>query len=174
MGTVLIFPILAQMDDFRETKRKTITPQQAKSKAEAYCVYQERSQQEVRDKLYSLGLHKSDVETIITDLIGENFLNEERFALAYAAGRFRMKGWGRHKIKQGLKQKSVSAPLIRAALASLDEQEYRAKLHDLLQAKARTERETHTYKRKHKLLRYALGKGFESELIMELLNDNDL
>jgi len=151
-----------------------MTPQQAKSKAEAYCAYQERSQQEVRDKLYSLGLHKTDVEAIIADLIAEDFLNEERFALAYTSGKFRMKGWGRHKIKQGLQQKSVSPPLIRIALASLDEREYRAKLHDLLQTKARGERENHPYKRKHKLMQYALGRGFESEIIMEILNDNDL
>lgn len=162
------------MDDFSSHKGKVFTPRQAKSKAEAYCAYQERSQQEVRDKLYSWGLHQADVEQIIAELISENFLNEERFALAYASGKFRMKGWGKHKIKQGLEQKRVSSPLIRAALASLDDREYRSKLHGLLLAKARLEKEKHPYKRKNKLVRYALGKGYESEMIMELLKDNDL
>ncbi len=149
-------------------------PQQAKSKAEAYCAYQERSQQEVRDKLYHWGLHRTDVEQLIATLIADGFLNEERFARAYASGKFRMNGWGRHKIKQGLVQKAVSAPLIRTALASLDEREYHDKLMGLLEAKARQEKEKHPYKRKNKLVRYALGKGYESELILELLNDNDL
>lgn len=162
------------MEDFRANKRVTYTPQQAKAKAESYCAYQERSQQEVRDKLYTWGLHTADVEPIIADLIAGNFLNEERFALAYASGKFRMKGWGRYKIKQGLAQKSVSPPLIKGALASLDDQEYRAKLHEILQAKARSISESHPYKRRHKLLQYAIAKGYESELAHELLDDNDL
>lgn len=146
----------------------------AKSKAESYCAYQERSQQEVRDKLYGWGLRPADVEAVIADLIADNFLNEERFALAYASGKFRMKGWGKYKIKQGLIQKSVSPPLIRAALASLDEQEYRDKLLAILQAKARLEKEKQSHKRKNKLFQYALGRGYDSELILELLNDNEL
>ena len=162
------------MDDLSGRPRKKLTPHQARSKAEAYCAYQERSQQEVRDKLYHWGLHREDVEEIIATLVTDGFLNEERFAMAYASGKFRMNGWGKMKIKQGLKQKAVSAPLIRAALASLDEQEYRDKLLSLLEAKARLEKEQHPYKRKNKLVRYVLGKGYESELILELLNDNDL
>jgi len=146
----------------------------AKMKAEAYCAYQERSQQEVRDKLYGWGLHQADVEAVIADLIADNFLNEERFALAYASGRFRMKGWGRYKIKQGLMQKSVSVPLIQVALSSLNEREYREKLLSILQAKARLEKEKQPYKRKNKLFQYALSKGYESDLILELLNDNEL
>jgi len=146
----------------------------AKRKAEAYCAYQERSQQEVRDKLYGWGLHASEVESLIADLIAENFLNEERFALAFAAGHFRMKGWGRYRIKQGLVQKSVSPPLVRAALASLDEQEYKEKLEAVLQKKSRLLKEADPLKRKNKLYRYALHKGYESELILDLLSNNDL
>ncbi|HWK59000.1 MAG TPA: RecX family transcriptional regulator [Parapedobacter sp.] len=162
------------MDDLSGPSPKRLTPYQAKSKAEAFCAYQERAQQEVRDKLYHWGLYPAVVEQVIADLITEGFLNEERFALAYASGKFRMNGWGKHKIKQGLTQKAISAPLIKAALNSLDEQEYREKLLNLLRAKARLEKEKDPYKRKNKLVRYALGKGYESELILELLNDNDL
>lgn len=162
------------MDDVSGQPRQKLTPPQARSKAEAYCAYQERSQQEVRDKLYHWGLHREDVEEVIATLITDGFLNEERFAMAYVSGKFRMNGWGKYKIKQGLTQKAVSPPIIRAALRSLDEQEYRDKLFSLLQGKARSETESHPYKRKNKLVRYALGKGFESDLIFELLNDNDL
>lgn len=162
------------MDELSGPIRKELTPRQAQSKAEAYCAYQERSQQEVRDKLYDWGLHRAEVEQVIADLITAGFLNEERFALAYASGKFRINGWGKYKIKQGLTHKAVSAPLIRAALASLDEQEYREKLIVLLRSKARLEKEKHPYKRKNKLVQYALGKGYESNLILELLNDNDL
>lgn len=164
------------MNDFDTSPnpRSVLTPEQAKARAQSYCAYQERSQQEVRDKLYGWGLHRADVEALIADLIADNFLNEERFALAYASGKFRMKGWGRQKIKQGLQLKAVSPPLIRIALASLDGREYERQLQRLLTEKARTETETNTYKRKHKLMRYALGKGYEGDLILQLLNDNDL
>ncbi len=88
----------------------------ALAKAEHYCAYQERSQQEVRDKLYEWGLYSNVVERVITELIAGNFLNEERFANAYTRGKFNQKGWGKNKIKQGLKFKRVSDPLIKKAL----------------------------------------------------------
>ena len=71
------------MFDEEKKERKRLTPLQAKKRAESYCAYDARSQEEMRDKLYSWGLHSLDVENIIADLIGENFLNEERFAKAY-------------------------------------------------------------------------------------------
>src|SRR5690606_3017581 len=107
-------------------------------------------------------------------LTATGFLNEERFAHAYASGKLRMNGWGRLKIKQGLLHKAIPSALIRAALTSLDETTYRDKLLNLLRVKAATERERHPQKRKAKLARYAAGKGFEHELIFELLNTNEL
>src|SRR5438067_9022708 len=91
----------------------------ALAKAEHYCAYQERSQQEVRDKLYEWGLHSNDVENVIIELIAANFLNEERFANAYACGKFNQKAWGKNKIKQGLKFKKVSDALIKKALNNI-------------------------------------------------------
>lgn len=153
-------------------KKKIYTPQQARRKAESYCAYQERSQQEVRDKLYDWGLHYADVESIISDLIEENFLNEERFATAYVQGKFRMKGWGKIKIKQGLKQKRVSSPLIKFALNRIDPDEYMGKLLDILEKKDRVTQEKDPFKRRNKLFQYAMGRGFESQLILEALKDN--
>lgn len=146
----------------------------AKAKAQSYCAFQERSQQEVRDKLYLWGLNYLDVENLLAELIADGFLNEERFALAYAGGKHRVKKWGKYKIKQGLKQKSVSEPLIRAALNSLDPDEYRENLFGLLQKKAALLSEKDAFKRRLKLQHYALGKGYEQTLIIELLNDNEL
>lgn len=157
-----------------EEQTKTLTFTAAKAKAMHYCAYQERSQQEVRDKLYAWGLHREEVENLLTELILENFLNEERFAIAYAGGKHRVNKWGRHKIKQGLKLKAVSDPLIRTALNSLDETEYQQNLQELLDKKAASLRETHPYKRRQKLVNYVLSKGYESDLIFETLNDKDL
>lgn len=162
------------MDEPGFGKRTRYTPQQAKLKAQSYCAYQERSQQEIRDKLYSWGLSPTDVETVIAELIVDDFLNEERFAHAYASGKFRMKNWGRHKIKQGLLQKSVSTPLIAAALEKIDEDTYRDTLRALLEKKVHTVTEKDPYKRKYKLIQYAQAKGYEKDLILEILNDNEL
>src|SRR6185503_9223406 len=95
------------------------------NKARKYCAFQERSQQEVRDKLYEWGLHKADVEHAIAQLVTENYLNEQRFAIAYAGGKFRMKEWGRIKIERALKMKKVSDYCIRKALGEIGEREYK-------------------------------------------------
>lgn len=93
-------------------------------KAKHYCAYRERCHSEVREKLYSLRLHKNEVEQLLTQLIEEKFLNEERFAIAYAGGKFRIKNWGKEKIRYALKQKQVSAYCIRKALNSIGNSDY--------------------------------------------------
>jgi regulatory protein len=146
----------------------------ALAKAEHYCAYQERSQQEVRDKLYEWGLYSNMVEQVITQLIAENFLNEERFANAYTRGKFNQKGWGKNKIKQGLKFKRVSDPLIKKALNSINGDDYLLMLHKLIQKKAILLSEEDAYKRKYKLHQYALSRGYENDLISDVLKDSDL
>ncbi len=143
-------------------------------KAEAYCAYQERSQYEVRGKLITLGIRGLELENILTDLIESNFLNEERFALAYCLGKFRAKSWGRRKIAQGLKFKQVSAPLIKKALASLDDDEYLEKVKQVLEKKRPTIKEKKEYQINYKLSQYAISRGFEPDLVFYLLKTNDL
>jgi regulatory protein len=128
----------------------------------------------VRDKLYGWGLHKADVENIIGYLIEENFLNEERFAMAYALGKFRIKGWGKIKITQGLKLKQVSTPLIKIALKQIDPNDYFEKLTTIILKKSNLIKESDPYKKRNKLYQYALGRGYENNLILEVLKDNDL
>jgi regulatory protein len=153
---------------------KIIDDKTARAKAEHYCAYQERSQQEVRDKLYEWGLHAKSVENIITELIGGNFLNEERFSMAYTQGKFKQKGWGKIKIKQGLKFKKVPDVLIKKALQTIDGNEYMKMLHKVLTKKAGTVSEKDPYKRKYKLQQYALSRGYENDLIADVLKDNVL
>lgn len=154
------------MDEAAHNK-KIYTPRQARLKAESYCAYQERSQQEVRDKLYSWGLHLADVEQIISHLIEDNYLNEERFALAYAQGKLRMKGWGKVKIKYHLKAKRVSDPLIRMALNKIDMDEYLAKLDEVIDKYARQPVDQLNAQEKNKLIRHLESRGFENEFIFE-------
>ncbi|WP_149913672.1 regulatory protein RecX [Sphingobacterium cavernae] len=158
------------MEDFERNKKK-YTPHQAKLKMESYCAYQERAQQEVRDKLYEMGLYENDVENIIANLISENFLNEERFARAYVRGKFRMKDWGRVKIIQHLKSKRITPPLIKIALKEIDHDEYIEKLDHLIKKKAGDDIQRLSYTDKAKLVRYIQSKGYESDLIFQRLKD---
>ncbi len=149
---------------------KVFTRQQSKAKAESYCAYQERSQHEVRSKLYDWGLHEKDVEEMISELIEENFLNEERFALAYTLGKFRIKAWGKNKIRQGLKLKRVPEKMILKALKAIDPDDYLQKLESLLEKKNSTIKESDPYRREFLLSRYAMSKGYEQDLIADVLH----
>ena len=111
--------------------KKHLTKEQALQKLKHYCAYQERCHSEVKEKLYHLGVWKKDHDEITAALIEENYLNEERFALAFAGGKFRLKQWGRVKIKQALKQKRVSEYCIKKALKEIDEKTYRKTLEKL-------------------------------------------
>jgi regulatory protein len=157
-----------------QLKPKIFSRQQAKVKAESYCAYQERSQYEIRNKLYEWGLYQKDVEEIICELIESNFLNEERFALAYTLGKFRIKGWGKIKIKQALKLKRIPDQLIKKSLQAINDEDYLLMLKRILEKKARTITETDPFKHRYLLSRYASGKGFELDLISDLLISNKL
>lgn len=146
----------------------------ALAKAEHYCAYQERSQQEVRNKLYEWGLWTNDVEELISELIQTNFLNEERFTKAYVSGKFKIKHWGKIKIKQGLKLKKVPDKMILNALKAIDYDDYLKTILDAAIKKAPLIKEKEPYKRNYKLVTYLMSKGFERDLIVEVLKANDL
>lgn len=148
------------------------TPQQSVPKIKQYCAYQERCHAEVRDKLYSFGLNKIEVEEIISGLITENYLNEERFAIHYAGGKFRMKQWGKNKIKQSLKFKQVSDYCIRKALKEIDSKEYEKIFQKLAEQKLKTlKSEKNIFIKKRKLQDFLIQKGYESEKIREMVNN---
>ncbi|REJ85363.1 MAG: RecX family transcriptional regulator [Bacteroidetes bacterium] len=135
------------------------------AKAQSYCAYQERSQHEVRIKLKSWGLNYSLCEQIISNLISEGFLKEERFAMAYAQGKMRVKKWGRNLIRKGLTEKKVSGALISQALNSLDDSEYLEVLRKVIKGKKKIIKEKDPLKIKFKLASYAISRGFESDLV---------
>lgn len=147
------------------------TPLQALPRAKHYCAYQERCHSEVKDKLYGFGLNTKEVDEIISTLIAENYINEERFAIQFAGGHFRSKKWGRVKISHALKQKQVSAYCIKKALKQIDDEEYLKVLQKHFEAKLKTlKSEKNIFIKKRKLQDYLMQKGFESNLIREMMN----
>ena len=160
-----------------ETNQKKTAPLDKKAalaKAEHYCAYQERSQYEIRNKLYEWELYASDVEDIITELILTNFLNEERFAKAYVSGKFNINKWGKIKIKQGLKLKKVPEKMIIRSLNGIDFDDYLSVLLNCAEKKLRTITEKEPFKRKNKLVTHLLIRGFEINLILDVLKNNHL
>ena len=146
--------------------------EQALQKIRHFCSYQERCHSEVREKLYSYGLWKNNTEAILSQLIEENYLNEERFALAFAGGRFRMKQWGRVKINFELKQKRISEYCIRIALAQFEESDYLRTLRDLALDKwEKLRKEKNIFIRKRKVQDYLLQKGYEPDLVGHTLRE---
>ncbi len=159
--------------DYENKPKKRLTPTQALLKAESTCAYQERCQQEMRDKLYEWGLHSNDVENVIANLITSGFLNEERFAKAYARGKFRIKKWGRIKIKNELKARKISDYCIKQAMKEIDGDEYLKTLKAVIAKKSKDIKGGKVHIRNYKLAQYALSKGFESDLIWEVLKEED-
>jgi len=143
--------------------------EQAIQRIRHFCAYQERAQQEVRDKLYALGMTKDEVEEIISDLISDNFLNEARFAESFARGHFRIKAWGKQKIKYALQQKRVSPVNIKKALQSIDEHDYKKTLLSLATIKWNSLKGEKGMSRMAKTNSFLNQRGFESTLIMPIL-----
>ncbi len=145
----------------------------ALQKAASFCAYQERTQQEVRDRLKEWGVWGDDAEEVIAELIVQNYLNEERFAKSFAGGKFRVKGWGKRKIQQHLKQRGISGYNLEQALREIAPSDYRQTLTNLLDKKRRTLRDDNPLVIKQKLIRYAMSRGYESDLIFSVLGSDD-
>jgi regulatory protein len=151
-------------------KRTALSPEQALQKARHYCGYQERCHSEVQEKLYSFGLRKPQVEAALATLIEENYLNEERFAIQYAGGHFRLKHWGRVRIRYQLKQKQVSDYCIKKALAAIDEEDYARTLARLAEQKWEKLDPASAFPlRRKQLQEYLLQKGYEGDRIAAVL-----
>jgi regulatory protein len=158
--------------DFSQNKVKKIilTLEIAEFKIKNWCAYQERSQNEVRLKLFDFGLNETDVETLISKLINENFLNEERFSVAFAGGKFRIKRWGKNKIKFELRRHKVSEYCINKALNSLNHDDYLIILESVLEKKIKQIKSSNSQKTFFTVLNYAISRGFERDIVTEKLN----
>lgn len=157
-----------------EKKKKNLSKSEAKLKAASFCAYQERSQKEVRNKLYEYGLYQNEVEDVLTELIMDGFINEERFAKAYVGGKFRVKKWGVNKILQGLKQHNISSYCIKKGLEEIDSDDYWTAIEKLIEKKAKEIEETDLFRKREKISRHLIYKGFEPDkvwpLVKELVN----
>jgi regulatory protein len=149
--------------------KKSLTKEQALQKLRHYCSYQERCHNEVKTKLYQLGTNKKLNDEIIAELIQGSYLNEERFAIAFATGKFKINHWGKRKIEYALKEKFISNYCIKKALQQIPEKEYLAILGKLANEKYKDLKGEQYLIRKRKTIDYLLGKGFEWELVSKIV-----
>lgn len=150
---------------------KTYTVLEATEKMKSYCAYQERCHKEVKDKLRSLRMIEAASDLIINTLIQENFLNETRYATSFARGKFRIKKWGRNRIKLELKRRDIGVYNINMAMKEISDVDYLNTFYELAHKKADSLTETDLWKKRKKLSDYLLYRGWESHLVYEAIND---
>lgn len=153
-----------------QKKSNSFTFDEIKEKLANFCVYQDRCHWDVEKKMREYDLIPEAKDEIFIYLIQNNFLNEERFVKSFVRGRFNQKKWGRNKIKMALKQRQIPEQLIRIGFKEIDEDEYLKVLKELFVKKQEElKSETNSFKKKQKLRNYLLQKGFENELIFDLM-----
>ena len=153
------------------TTQKTYTVDEAQKRLEHYCAYQERCHKEVSQKLYEMRMIPEAQDKIIVHLLQHNYLNEERFAKAFVRGKFRIKKWGKQRLKLELKRKGIHKNLIISALKEIDNNDYYDAFNALAEKKVLTITESNIYKRRKKLADYLLYRGWESTMVYEKVHE---
>ncbi len=151
---------------------KTYTLEEAKRKLEAYCAYQERCHKDVTTKLLEMRMIPEAIDIVIGHLLEHNFLNETRFAQAFARGKFRQKSWGRNRITRELKMRNISAYNLKLALQEIDNEEY-LEVFDTLSRKRykQLSKEKDKYRKRKKLADYLIYRGWEGDLVYERVKE---
>jgi regulatory protein len=151
---------------------KSYTLEEAKRALERYCAYQERCHKEVIEKLRGMGMIQLAIDEVVAHLIQHKFLDESRFARAYAGGKFRTKSWGRNRIARELKLRGLNDRLIKEGLAEIPEEEYEVVLDKLSRKRLKElAREKDKWRKRKKFVDYLLYRGWEPELVYEKVNE---
>lgn len=162
------------MENKKNDRPFTTQKDLALDRLKKYCTYRDRCHSEVRNKLLELGIYGDDLEEVMAELIIEGYLNEERYARSFARGKFRINEWGKNKIILQLKAKGIPPSLISVALKEISDEAYRKTLGELLSRKNENLKAANDYQRRQKLAQFAIGKGYEFEIIQEVLEENIL
>lgn len=148
---------------------KVIAPEKALIRCEELCARAERCEHELREKMRAWRIDSRDIEAIINSLTTRRFLDDSRFARAFVRDKYRFARWGRRRIAMALRQKRIDSDVIDEALEEINQDEYTAVLRTLLKAKAAHMERPLSYEDRMKLLRFAVARGFETQLVSSLL-----
>lgn len=148
---------------------KVIAPEKALIRCEELCARAERCEHELREKMRAWRIDSRDIDAIINSLTTRRFLDDSRFARAFVRDKYRFARWGRRRIAMALRQKRIDSDVIDEALEEINQDEYTAVLRSLLKAKAAHMERPLSYEDRMKLLRFAVARGFETQLVSSLL-----
>lgn len=154
-------------------KKKPITEQEALQKLSALCARAEHSSGEMLEKMRRWQLADDARERVLDRLIDEKFVDDERFARLFVREKIRFDRWGRRKIEQALYQKGVASDISRRVLDEVDDEAYVAELKKLIAAKRRSVQAESDYEMRAKLTKYALGRGFDYNVIRQCIDGAD-
>lgn len=159
---------------YERKKRTQLSKEDALFHMQKVCSVQDRCSSEIRTRLIEHGVYGEDLEQVLAELIIDNFLNEERYAKAYVSGKFKIKKWGKIKIRQELKFRKISEYSMKKAFQEIDYDDYLFTITNLLEKKNATLRAKDKWDRKKKLTSYAQQKGYEYDVIKEALENLNL
>lgn len=140
-------------------------------KASVLCIRNEKCTFEIQEKLKLWGFDEGDIWVVVKQLKDQKFIDDERFARAYVKDKFRFNRWGRQKIEFMLRAKHISGEIIEAAFEEIDEENYSDELRRILTEKAKSVKGKDQYDKRNKLMRFAMGRGFESGQIYTALKE---
>lgn len=153
------------------SSKNHLTVQEALLKVQKLCSTEEKCRSDVRKKLFDWGITSENTEKIIDGLISENYIDERRYAKSFTKDKLRLNKWGKIKISFELNQKKLPRNVIVAAISLIDDKEYFELLKKETRKKLRSLRDKDPYVLKGKLHRYASSKGFENEIIFNVLDE---
>lgn len=154
-----------------EEGKNSLTDEVILDRLRSFCAYRERSEYEIIQHSRKWQLPAEKIHQFILQLKKEDFLNEQRFAKSFSEGKLRIKGWGKLKVKQALRQKGIKDSLVETSIHDLSEEEYNASLKKNLEKKAATLKKFSVQQQKQKLIQFLLQKGFESDLVWKNVSD---
>lgn len=148
---------------------RTKTPEQALVSLMRTCARAERCSSDVLRSMRRWGLSESDSQGVLERLVRERFIDDGRYASAYVREKMRFSGWGERKIRMALRAKAISARLIDEAMAQLVPEENSERLEEMLRKKAAKTTARNDYELRGKLVRFAVGRGFDLEEVLEAI-----
>ena len=153
------------------TEMNSVLYRESLQKMRRLCSKQEKCSNDIKPKLAELGLNNREIERLITVLTNENYINDKRYTLSFVHDKLRFNKWGRIKIQYHLRQKGINDELISSAIGEIDSSEYRQIVRDEIAKKIRLTDKSDTYKIKSRLMRFGQSRGFETDLVFQIINE---
>ena len=151
----------------------TMTEQEAYLRLAALCAQAEHCEYEMQEKMRRWEIADDAQARVMQRLVTERYVDDERFARAFANDKVKYNKWGRRKVEQAMWLKHIAEDIRQRVLDSIDDEEYIAILRPLLQQKRRSVKAHNDYELRQKLIKFAIGRGFTMDIIKQCISIDD-